>query len=323
MAPDGPTSHGPSGNPSQEPVHRPRPNPRAEPRSESLSSSSPEPAALLSQRFPTRALAEEAALVLASQDIPHQLLRQDAESWLLAVPTGRAERAAATLHAYIEENAALWAEADRPPSRGPYASSLAGLWAVLPLPLWHIWMLHGGHRQRLVEAGASRASAILEGEVWRTVTALSLHGDWEHVLANCVSGGLLFTVVCRVLGPGLGIFALLAAGAGGNMLNALAYGRGHSSIGASTAVFGAIGLLAGLALTRRYRIGLRGGRAFLPVMAGFGLLVLLGMGEDTDILAHVMGFVVAVPLGPASAIGCANYREPGVKGCLEAWESSE
>ena len=54
------------------------------------------------------------------------------------------------------------------------------------------------------------------------------------------------TAVCWHLGPGVGLWLLLLAGAGGNAVTAAVHGSDHVSVGASTAIFGAIGILAAL-----------------------------------------------------------------------------
>jgi membrane associated rhomboid family serine protease len=85
-----------------------------------------------------------------------------------------------------------------------------------------------------VELGTER---VMAGEWWRAVTALTLHADAPHVGGNAVAIGVLMTAVCWHLGPGLGAWLLLLAGAAGNLLTAAVHGGGHSSVGASTAVF--------------------------------------------------------------------------------------
>jgi len=75
---------------------------------------------------------------------------------------------------------------------------------------------------------------------------------------------------------------------------------GRLSLGASTAVFAALGALAvhrWPAATRRARVGLRGG----SIVAALVLLALLGTGDQhTDIAAHALGFasgaLLALPL---------------------------
>ena len=72
--------------------------------------------------------------------------------------------------------------------------------------------------------GSAAASRILAGEVWRTVTALTLHVDVAHVLGNALASAVVVTAIGQQLGPGVGIWLLLLAGAAGNLLTALVHG---------------------------------------------------------------------------------------------------
>jgi rhomboid protease GluP len=163
-----------------------------------------------------------------------------------------------------------------------------------------------GHAFR---AGSADAGRILHGEFWRTVTALTLHADASHLVANATAGALLGTAVCRTLGGGLGAALLVAAGAAGNALNAAVRGPGHVSVGASTAVLGAVGVLSGLAFVRTRRGAERRRRAWVPLAAGLALLGMLGANPQTDLGAHLWGFVVGVALGAGA--GLALSAPPG------------
>src|SRR5690606_29038048 len=147
--------------------------------------------------------------------------------------------------------------------------------------------------------------AIWGGEWWRAVTALTLHGDWAHLTGNTLGGLLFFGLVFRFLGHGLGWICILLAGTLGNLLNAWGYaGTGHNSIGASTAVFGGLGILIGFRLLRQFRLtGWAWPRhLWVPLAAGLILLGFLGAGgERTDVLAHGWGFFAGAILG--SSVG--------------------
>ena len=100
----------------------------------------------------------------------------------------------------------------------------------------------------------------------------------------------------RLLGSGRAWFLVLCAGSLGNFLNALVQSPDHRSIGASTAVFGAVGLLATINMFH-FRSNLRRSWS-MPIAAALGLLALLGAsGENTDIGAHLFGFIAGIGLG--------------------------
>lgn len=136
-------------------------------------------------------------------------------------------------------------------------------------------------------AGMSQAGLIRHGEWWRAATALALHADTLHLAGNLVFGLVFGFLAGGVLGWGLAVAGMLFAGALGNAVNAFVQAADHTSIGASTAVFATVGILAAHAWTRRRsRIN-----RWVPLGGGLALLAFLGMsGERTDIFAHVAGF---------------------------------
>ncbi len=146
-------------------------------------------------------------------------------------------------------------------------------------------------------AGQAQAGLILCGEWERIVTALSLHADLGHLLSNLIAGSLFGLFVSQLLGSVLAWLLMLIAGSAGNAINAFFQPASHTSVGASTAIFGAIGILAVLAL--KYRSQWKGRlRRWAPLAAGLMLLAFLGTeGERVDVGAHVAGFVAGSLLG--------------------------
>lgn len=237
---------------------------------------------------------EQRALVLSSQQITCEI-RRDQDGWSLLVELQDAERAADALRAYEVENRGRKVKPTPPPE---YGTSWSGIGMAALLVAFHFAVTDpeaGGVFQR---HGSASAQLILRGEWWRTVTALSLHVDLAHLFSNALSCALFATAVCRSAGPGVGAWGILLAGAIGNALTASYHGANHVSVGASTAIFGAVGLLVGKGLVSGRRLGLRGGRALAPIAAGLGLLAMLGTGGGrTDVLAHVLGLVSGTALG--------------------------
>ena len=72
----------------------------------------------------------------------------------------------------------------------------------------------------------------------------------------------------------------------------------HRAVGASTAVFAALGLLAGLAWRQRLTLRERRWYRWAPLIAGICLLTLLGAGNaHVDVLGHALGFLFGVGVG--------------------------
>lgn len=228
--------------------------------------------------------------MLASQGIACRIDRAE-EGWRLLVAGRDVSAAGRALETWERENP------DRLPTSPAYGPTWGGL--VVAGILVAFWLVCGSPDRAPLwfRRGAASAERILSGEIWRTVTALTLHVDVAHLAANSVGCALFVTAVCRALGPGLGGMLVLLAGACGNVVNALVSGPPHSSVGASTAVFGAVGVLAGLQAIRRRASGLGARRAWAPVAAGLALLAMLGTGERADLPAHLFGFLVGGLLG--------------------------
>lgn len=109
----------------------------------------------------------------------------------------------------------------------------------------------------LYNIGAFSLENILtDGEWYRIITALFLHVDLNHLFSNMLL--LYFTgdIAERYLGHGWFGILYLAAGVGGNLLSMLYewFTGFYSSVGASGAVFGIIGMLLALVLLHHGRL---------------------------------------------------------------------
>jgi membrane associated rhomboid family serine protease len=156
----------------------------------------------------------------------------------------------------------------------------------------------------LVDRAASSSRGLIgDHEWWRPFTALFLHGDFPHLAGNLLSGLFFGTLVARSIGPWLGWALILACGVIGNSLtSALTWPEPFTSIGASTAVFGALGILSGLgfATLLRARHRLPWAKLTAPLVAGIILLGWLGGGApggNTDVLGHIFGFASGLGAG--------------------------
>ena len=191
---------------------------------------------------PNRRACADRALVLESLQIPYRIV-EDGASCLIVVPAQHSPRAAEEIMRYEEEN----------PPRRPRATvtlehqnavpGLVGYVVVICAVAW----LAGTSTFGRDWLGAGRIDGILlrAGEWWRTMTALTLHADFRHLAGNLVFGCFFGLFAGRLLGSGVAWLTILLAGAAGNVLNTLLLESTHRSIGASTAVFAALGLLAG------------------------------------------------------------------------------
>jgi membrane associated rhomboid family serine protease len=261
-------------------------------------------------RYARLAAARERGTVIAACDLPHWIDREG-EEWVLRVEQPARERAERELAAFEQEEKARPAPAPEPPAERVETLSLyvAG-WLMSAFFL--VQNLAG---ERWMERGVALSDAIVQrGEWWRTFTALTLHGDLAHVAVNIAIGLLFAGFALRHFGTGFTWLGIVLSGALGNLINAWGYrGEAHGSIGASTAVFGALGLLMAGELVARLASPHTRSRwqLVLPVGAGLAFLAFLGVGEEhgnIDIMAHLWGLVAGVPLGMAAAAGRVKER---------------
>ncbi len=161
--------------------------------------------------------------------------------------------------------------------------------------------------------GAIDADA--RGEWWRAVTALTLHLDQEHLLGNVLFGAVAGAAASRLLGPGVAWASILGAAALANYTEILITPIAHRAVGASTAVFAALGLLSGMAWRQRLTLRERQWYRWAPLIAGICLLTLLGAGTaHVDVLGHGLGFLFGLAFGWVHVrTGVANIRDRRVQ----------
>jgi len=253
--------------------------------------------------------AQEWELVLLSQGLSPRV-RPCPDGFVLSVPQDQANRARAGLLAYESENSAKSEEESAPVSAPNLlaASAIAGIPILVFYSVTVVWMPNVPWFER----GSADALRILHGEPWRAVTALTLHADIVHALSNAVGIALFLSAVSSTVGTGLGCALVLLAGVAGNLANAFFRGDPHVSLGASTAVFGAVGALGALGVARRRRTASSKRRAWLPVAAALALLAMLGTGgQRVDVWAHLFGLLAGGVLG--TLVAFVAPRAPGLR----------
>lgn len=246
-----------------------------------------------------RLSAETAAtydLVMKSAGIPCRVVPQSGR-YVIMVATDLRQSAIEAVSLYLGENPPrISAEPSR---RFQGAKTYSALFIVPILVVIHWCIKPGYEHQVFVENFGADAQRIMAGELYRCATALLLHADWSHLLNNVVGGILFGTVAASLGGWGVGWLMILLSGVTGNYLTALWYRHGHLSIGASTAVFGALGVCVALNLWRVARDKVSPWRMWLPLAGGLALLGFLGGSARSDVMAHLLGFACGLVIGGA------------------------
>lgn len=229
------------------------------------------------------------------------------EQFGLEVAEPDAQRAIGHLTQYEAEN--------RPPEAIPVAPPLhPHAWAgCVGYTVWLLGVAYaisnGLVRLDAFHAGELDAARVQDGQWWRAWTALTLHLSGPHIAANLGAGIWFGYLAGRQLGVGVA-WLLIVAGAGiANLLEGLLAAPWHQSVGASTAVFTALGLMSAYTWRERLRPSQSWVQRWGPLVAGISLLGWLGTaGKETDIMAHLLGFGIGVLLGAAAALPAAMRR---------------
>ena len=235
------------------------------------------------------------SLVLSAVNISHTIVPTDG-ILTITVAADDAKLAEHHLASYAQENR------DWPPRPSNLEEQSSGVQPPALIVVAALMLFYGvtgpwDSGSIWFSSGAGDADAIINGgQLYRLVTALTLHADLTHLLGNCLIGGFLLHFFCRLVGSGFGLATVLVAATLGNGVNVYLRGEQHLFVGFSTAVFATIGMLVVVSYQRqrgRSRLQL-----LLPFMGGAALLAMLGgSGERTDLGAHLFGLLSGLSLG--------------------------
>jgi rhomboid protease GluP len=241
----------------------------------------------------SKSLCHEYSLVLEARGIEHETAA-DENSWALSVPVGMRHRAYEELSRYSVERGV---RRSLPQAVEPRPGAAIGLFVyVLILLLVAYCAGNATFGADWLSLGSLDAGA--RSEWWRAVTALTLHLDQEHLLGNLLFGAVAGIAVSRLLGPGVAWASILAAATLANYAEILVTPFSHRAVGASTAVFAALGMLSGMAWRQRLTLRERLWYRWAPLIAGICLLTLLGAGSaHVDVLGHALGFLFGLAFG--------------------------
>jgi len=235
------------------------------------------------------------SLVLNSSGIGHRVVGGE-EGFRIDVPEPYLNAAMDAVARYREENPPTEVH-DLPPRASARRMNLSGIFVAVFLLSVHLAVMSSFAPEDYVNVFGAQARRIQSGEIYRCVTALLLHADDAHIAGNMVAAALFGGAVCAVTGNGVGWLMILFCGVAGNFINAMVVSPGHLSIGASTAVFGAVGILCTLQAVRSVLFGRGWKKAAAAIGAGMALLAFLGSSARSDLGAHLFGFVCGLPMG--------------------------
>jgi membrane associated rhomboid family serine protease len=251
-----------------------------------------------------RLLAGEARALLSAQarDFLHSVARDHA-----------AQPAAADLGPALDGVAARAAESARPLVR-PRRTARVTLGLCAAIVAVAAAMLHGNllaepQASALVRWGALWRPAVTHGEWWRVVTAMFLHGNWEHLLVNGYALFMLGRFTEEVFGPLRYFVTYVAGGLAGAAASTLNVQQAGLSVGASGAIMGLLGALIVVLILRRGTWPEAWRRALLWNLVLLGAIqIFIGFQLPmVDNAAHVGGMLgggaMALVVAPGGLIG--------------------
>ncbi|HTW74200.1 MAG TPA: rhomboid family intramembrane serine protease [Steroidobacteraceae bacterium] len=255
----------------------------------------------------------ERALVLEAVGIASETHAQ-APLHVLLVAEADAPRAREQLALYERERRPAPPAPSAPPPL-PHAWIGCALYAVV-LIFIGLAITNGLWPPAAFDAGTLDAGRLQAGQWWRAWTALTLHLDGEHLVANLLGGIWFGYLAGRQQGPGHAWFLVVSGAAGANLVEGLLAPATHRAVGASTAVFTALGLLSAYAWGTHARWAQRWALQWAPLVCGAVLLAWFGSGAgdaaggsgaagngagQVDVVAHAFGFIAGVLLGLVAA----------------------
>jgi membrane associated rhomboid family serine protease len=234
------------------------------------------------------------------------VVRHEVGEWVLLVAEGDGERARLEIAGYEEGEERRLAERAAQPVVGPAPGELRG-GLVFSFLLMGAYVLQRATPDEVVEGWVMDVERVRAGEWWRLVTALGVHGSFEHVFANGVIGGFLFAFLAREWRTWVALLMAVLCGVLGNGLNLVFHWAGdHRSIGASTSVFAVMGLLFAHGWVGAGGVGFRGKvRAWVLPFGGAAAMYSFFAGDPThsldfhrvDHTAHFGGWLAGAMAG--------------------------
>lgn len=163
---------------------------------------------------------------------------------------------------------------------------------IINIIVFILMSLSGGSEsiENLIRFGANSKILVAQGEWWRLFTASFIHIGFFHILFNMYFFYSLGPIFERLFGSVNFLIIYLVAGIFGNLLS-FAFGDPYTvSAGASTSLYGMLGLAIGMMVTYRNDEIIRSfGASFVSVVVINVIYSLLAPG--VGVYGHLGGFI--------------------------------
>lgn len=146
----------------------------------------------------------------------------------------------------------------------------------------------------LLKLGAIRRYELLNGEFWRLFTSMFLHVGLLHVFSNLIGIGITCSLIEPILGRLKTLIAYLFSGVSAGVVSII-WHENLISVGASGAIFGMMGIMIALLITKKAS-GFKS--IFYVILVLFGVVSLLfGLLGGIDNAAHIGGLLAGIVIG--------------------------
>lgn len=181
---------------------------------------------------------------------------------------------------------------------------------IIHIAIWFLYdVLPIGIMDRLYSLGVGYHYEIHNGEYWRFITPIILHGGTMHMLFNSFSLVLFGPALEKMLGKFKFILAYLGAGTLANIATFFINpSNAFAHVGASGAIFGLFGIYVFMVVFRKHLID-AGSAHIIKVILIIGLIMTF-IRPGINIYAHVLGFAAGFLIAPL-VLGNARPYYPG------------
>lgn len=157
-----------------------------------------------------------------------------------------------------------------------------------------IYTLIPGIGDRLFLFGLGDNFLIANGEYWRLITPMFLHGGFMHLLFNMFSLFVFGPELEKIAGKARFITVYMIAGLFGDIATYFIQPLGYTHVGASGAIFGVFGAFGALVYyTKQAFPELR--QVILPII--IISVVMTFVGTNINVTAHIAGLITGFVIG--------------------------
>jgi rhomboid protease GluP len=149
--------------------------------------------------------------------------------------------------------------------------------------------------KELLEFGGNRRFEVMNGEYWRLLTSIFIHGGLMHLFMNLFGLGLGTSLLEGILGRTQLILSFIICGILASMASVY-WHENTVSIGASGAIFGLYGLILAFTVFKIYPNHMRG-LTWMLLGLYAGVTLLFGFLGGIDNAAHIGGLISGFILG--------------------------